>query len=514
MARIHVLIGKTLAGKYRIKEQLGEGAMAEVLRAEQDGEPRQVAVKVMRHELASDPMFAARFRREAKAAARLSHPGTVRVLDYGEDDGRLFLVMELLEGSDLFDVLATAKRLPELQSAEILIGVCDALAAAHGEGIVHRDLKPENVFLKRGVSGAEAVKIVDFGVAKMLEADVAPSSNNPTSDAPPSSRLALTRAGVIVGTPEFMSPEQYRGEAIGPRTDLYACGVMLYQMVTGRPPFTSDNPFRIAIMHAQDAPMPPSTYCLGLHAGLEALILQALEKDAANRPASASAFADALRAILPELRSELAPAAPTHLLKVDGAHPFEATVPESARSMQDLPTLPPPKPSLDMTMLSEGAPTIPAPPRNTPVSDAAPTPKVPTEQKGSLADAPTRVIITASALDAAKPRAPAKAPPKVMVTLASAEPMPTSAPVSAAPLTPTSDLPTRIFVPDAAKSQPESTEIIARKRAVTPAKPHAATSEPTKTPTALATPAASNVRVWIYVGLAVAVSALLFALTR
>ncbi|MFT3772106.1 MAG: serine/threonine-protein kinase [Minicystis sp.] len=243
------LVGKTLGGRFRITAFLGEGAMASVYRADQDAEPNEVAVKVMHPELLQDETFAKRFAREAKAAARIVHPNTVRIVDHGADGDYLYLAMELLVGQDLFDTLARERRLPEARAVRIAIQVCAALEAAHAQRIVHRDLKPENVFIERDPAEPEVdvVKVLDFGIAKTMERERSPDNPPPSSEpmsAPPSS--VLTRVGSIVGTPEYMAPEQAMGLPVDARTDVYACGVLLFHMITGRQPFVGKTPNRRA----------------------------------------------------------------------------------------------------------------------------------------------------------------------------------------------------------------------------------------------------------------------------
>jgi serine/threonine-protein kinase len=311
------LVGNTLAGRFRITGYLGEGSMASVYRAEQDADPKDVAVKVMHPELLRDETFAKRFAREAKAAARIVHPNTVRILESGADGDYLYLAMELLVGLDLFDTLAKSGRLPEARAVKIAIQVCSALEAAHAQRIVHRDLKPENVFVERDPQDPEAdiVKVLDFGIAKTMERDVS-DAPPPSSDAPPSS--ALTRVGSIVGTPEYMAPEQAMGLPVDARTDVYACGVLLFHMVTGRAPFVGKSPIEVILQVNSDAPPAPSALAPGIHASLERLILQALAKTPDSRPQSARALREALEALLPELGESRRAPVPSSAKKVAG----------------------------------------------------------------------------------------------------------------------------------------------------------------------------------------------------
>jgi serine/threonine-protein kinase len=309
------MIGRTLAGRFHIESRLAEGGMATVYRATEDGDPpRTVAVKVLRSELARDGTFVSRFRREARLAARLVHPSIVELFEHGSEGSDHFLVMELLEGEDLFDRLAREGRLDERTAMSIVAQVCDALATAHGEGIIHRDLKPENIFLTGAPGGEPQVKVLDFGIAKLLEPEpLAHGASTPN----------LTRVGTILGTPEYMSPEQCKSEEPGPRSDVYGCGVLLYVMLTGRPPFVDRSPVVVAARQVGEAPAPPHLLRPGLDPELEAVILRTLAKDPRQRPASAAHLADLLRARLQAMDSPATTAdtAPPRLLAGGAAPP-------------------------------------------------------------------------------------------------------------------------------------------------------------------------------------------------
>jgi serine/threonine-protein kinase len=294
------IIGRLISGRFRITGFVGEGAMAAVYRGAQEAEPHDVALKIMHPHLLTDPTFVGRFRREAKAAARIDHPNTVRVIDAGVDGKLLYIAMELLAGRDLFELLMMERRLSEARAARILIEVTSALSAAHEKGIVHRDLKPENIMLVPDPDrpGEERVKVLDFGIAKLLEQEV------PSGDGPAFSQFSLTSAGSVVGTPAYMSPEQCRGEAIDDRSDVYACGVLLYQLVSGRLPFTSKNAMDLAVQHVREPPPPLAQIVPGIHPGLAATIDKALRKWPMERHRTAAEFCGELRALLPELRSE------------------------------------------------------------------------------------------------------------------------------------------------------------------------------------------------------------------
>jgi serine/threonine-protein kinase len=304
------IIGRTLASRFHITGLLGEGGMATVYRGTQEAEPTELAIKIMNADLAMDEKFVKRFRREAKSAAKLDHPCSVQILDYGVEDGLPYIAMELLKGAELAQILHHEQRLPEVRAARIMADVLSVLDAAHEQGIVHRDLKPENIMVARSTddSGLDRVKVLDFGIAKILEPDRRSSKvdlNDP-DDPPPSSfgRSKLTMMGTIVGTPEYMSPEQSRGGEIDGRSDLYACGVLLYHLVTGKVPFLAELPFETAMLHVTATPEPPSAITPAIHPGLEALILKAMEKSPDARPATAKEMETALRALIPELATE------------------------------------------------------------------------------------------------------------------------------------------------------------------------------------------------------------------
>jgi serine/threonine-protein kinase len=326
------IIGRTLASRFHITALLGEGGMATVYRGTQEAEPTELAIKIMNADLARDDKFVKRFRREAKSAARLHHPCSVQIIDYGVEDGMPYIAMELLSGAELALILHHERRLPEVRAARIMADVLSVLEAAHQEGIVHRDLKPENIMIARSTddSGLDRVKVLDFGIAKILEPDARSArAERPDldPDAPPPSSLgrsALTMMGTIVGTPEYMSPEQSRGGAIDARSDLYSCGVLLYHLVTGKVPFLAELPFETAMLHITATPERPSALTPGIHPGLEALILKAIEKSPDARHQSAKELEDALRALIPELSAirhvTTAPPAPL-ASKLDATQP-------------------------------------------------------------------------------------------------------------------------------------------------------------------------------------------------
>jgi serine/threonine-protein kinase len=233
------LVGTELDGRYRILRVIGEGGMGIVYEGEHVLIERRVAIKVLREDFCKRADVVERFRREAKSASKIGHPNIVDVLDFGETPGGAsYFVMEMLHGEDLADVLAKQGALPPARAALIVYQCCHALAVAHDKGIVHRDLKPENIFLIERDGSPDFVKVVDFGVAKMSEQEV-------------SSPRRLTRSGMIFGTPEYMSPEQAAGHAPDHRVDVYALGVTLYELLTGRVPFQGESFMSVLSKHAR-----------------------------------------------------------------------------------------------------------------------------------------------------------------------------------------------------------------------------------------------------------------------
>ncbi|MGQ0507706.1 MAG: serine/threonine-protein kinase, partial [Myxococcaceae bacterium] len=261
--------------------------MGKVFRAVQVSLDKAVVLKVLRHDLLSDERTVARFQREAKLASRLNHPNTISVLDFGQlEDGALYIAMELVSGQDLHQILSSEWPLPESRVIKLVGQVLAALADAHGAGVIHRDLKPENIMVEQRRGDPDFVKVLDFGIAKI-------------QDAAAEEGPALTRAGFVCGTPEYMSPEQARGAQLDNRSDLYAVGVILYQLMTGLLPFESDSAVGFATKHLAEPPPPPSQRRpeANISPAMEALILKAMSKNPADRPPDASAFRAELLAV-------------------------------------------------------------------------------------------------------------------------------------------------------------------------------------------------------------------------
>ncbi len=285
-----VLLGRTIAGRYEITHRIGAGGMGVVYKAYQAAMGRHIALKVLSASLASDETSVRRFNQEARAASRLRHPNTITLHDFGKtDDDVLFIAMEFLDGTSLEDTMREAKRMPLGRAIKVLAQVCRSLAEAHDAGIIHRDLKPDNIFLCTLGGEKDFVKVLDFGVAKLREA----KRDGGT----------LTQAGMIFGTPRYMSPEQAQSLELDARSDLYALGVMLYEMLAGRPPFVADSPLSILIQHVHEQP-PPFTEEIRetVPESLERLIFELLDKDPARRPGSATAMLERLLDIAHELR--------------------------------------------------------------------------------------------------------------------------------------------------------------------------------------------------------------------
>src|SRR5271165_3044105 len=283
------LIGRTLPGGYLILELVGIGGMGRVYRAEQTNLGRTVAVKVIHPHLVGEENAAARFITEARAASRLNHPNSVAIIDFGKSpDGQMYLVMEFLRGRDLARVTYEDGPLPFRRIVDVLRQTLAALAEAHNESIIHRDLKPENIILEPVRSGGDFVKVVDFGLAK-IRADAQQPS--------------ITSPGIVCGTPEYMSPEQARGDPLDARSDIYAVGVILYQLLTGRLPFEAESPTQVVLAHLTLPPPDPRQVApeRKIPTPLVEVVLKALAKDQKDRFQDAddlsAGLADALAVI-------------------------------------------------------------------------------------------------------------------------------------------------------------------------------------------------------------------------
>jgi serine/threonine-protein kinase len=280
------LIGAVVGDRYRIVSRIGVGGMGAVYRAEHTMMRRDLAIKVLLPELGGKEEFARRFEREAESASRLAHPNIISVTDFGRTaDGSLFIAMEFLAGESLSHVIK-AGPVPRERALHIVRQILRGLEHAHAAGIVHRDLKPDNIMLVERDGQADVVKILDFGIAKVTE----PLSGRGAG------ATALTQAGMIFGTPEYLSPEQALAEIVDPRADIYATGVILFEMLAGRKPFHSEDKVKLISMHLAHAPPRLREINPNVDApvALEQVVLQALEKSRENRFASAAAFLQAL----------------------------------------------------------------------------------------------------------------------------------------------------------------------------------------------------------------------------
>ena len=296
-----------LSGRYELGDILGFGGMSEVHLARDVRLHRDVAVKVLRADLARDPSFYLRFRREAQNAAALNHPSIVAVYDTGEADtptGPLpYIVMEYVEGVTLRDIVHTEGPMPPRRAIEIIADACQALNFSHQNGIIHRDVKPANIM----ISSTNAVKVMDFGIARAI----ADSSS-------------VTQTAAVIGTAQYLSPEQARGDPVDARSDVYSLGCVLYEILTGEPPFTGDSPVSVAYQHVREDPIPPSERHEGISPELDAVVLKALAKNPENRYQTAAEMrADLVRVHngeTPEAPKVLSGADRNSLFSSGGAH--------------------------------------------------------------------------------------------------------------------------------------------------------------------------------------------------
>ena len=263
------LVGRIVADRYKILSLLGRGGMGVVYRAEHVHIGKQMAMKLLHGELARNRDTMRRFRREAEAASRLNHPNTVQVFDFGSSEGMMYLVMELVDGEDLGDIIRREGTLPFARVARLCAQVCASLGEAHQAGIVHRDLKPENVMVSQPEGHEERAKVLDFGLAKLRDTNA---------------NMSVTRAGSIVGTPYYMSPEQIRGDPVDGRGDIYAIGAMIYKACTGEPPYVAATPMGVLTKHLTDELVPPSARSQRhLPPEVDRIVGKALMKDARDR---------------------------------------------------------------------------------------------------------------------------------------------------------------------------------------------------------------------------------------
>jgi serine/threonine-protein kinase len=273
-------IGRTLGGRYKILESIGEGGMGIVYRAKQMSVDREVAIKMMHTRAAHDPQWSERFQSEAKACSLLTHPNTIRLYDFGKTTlGNFYMVMELLTGQTLTDVVQEQAPIAPARVLRILMQCCASLSEAHKAGIIHRDLKPDNIFVQKLEGADDFIKLIDFSIAKRSD-------------------VAMTAAGVVMGTPQFMSPEQGRGKDVDHRSDLYSLGIVAYLMLCGRLPFHDEDPLEVLRMHQTMEPPPMDDF---VPSSVQKLVSSCLDKNAARRPASALALLEACKIWLTEI---------------------------------------------------------------------------------------------------------------------------------------------------------------------------------------------------------------------
>jgi hypothetical protein len=278
--------GDLIAERYELEELVGTGGMSSVFRARDAQLDRRVAIKILHEHYAADPEYLERFRREARAVARLSHPNIVTVIDRGDDGGRQYIVFEHVEGENLKELVVRSGRLPVRRALELALDVANGLSFAHERGLVHRDVKPQNVLL----SQEGEVKVTDFGIARSLHVD-----------------HGVTQTGTVLGTGEYLAPEQASGQPVSPATDVYSLGVVLWELLTGEVPFAGENFVAVALRHVNEPPPSLRQRRPDVSPRLDAAVDRALAKDPARRFPSMAAFAKELRACLAEVEGDPAP---------------------------------------------------------------------------------------------------------------------------------------------------------------------------------------------------------------
>jgi eukaryotic-like serine/threonine-protein kinase len=283
-AHVHdPLLGKVLADRFEMLERIGEGGMGVVYKARQVSVDRIVAIKVLNAQVAQDPQWVGRFINEAKACSKLQHPNTVRLIDFGQTrEGLLFMAMEFLDGMAIRTAIDRGGRMQPARVLKIIGQCCQSLAEAHNLGIIHRDIKPDNLFLVTLGGQPDFVKVLDFSVAKLKQA---------------SGSAMQTQAGVVFGTPNYMSPEQGRGLPLDARSDIYALGIVAYEMLMARPPFSSQNPMEVLAMHVRTT-VPPMQ---GVPDRVAQVVMRALAKDPAHRQQNVEQLNNECQAVLAEM---------------------------------------------------------------------------------------------------------------------------------------------------------------------------------------------------------------------
>ncbi|MBA3458149.1 MAG: protein kinase [Deltaproteobacteria bacterium] len=354
-----VLIGREIAGRYRIQAKLGEGGMGAVFKAEQISLKRTIAVKLLRPEMASSQLLLRRFNAEAEAVAKLSHPNTVNIYDFGQDsDGTLFIAMEYVEGHSLRDVIHREAPFPLRRALSIALQVASSLTDAHSRSIIHRDLKPDNVMLQQRGRERDIVRVLDFGIAKLREENR-------------QSQMAMTQAGDMLGTPQYMAPEQIRAEPIDGRTDVYALGCLLYEMITARLPYEAPTIMSLLSKHLLEVTVPPSQrrLDLALPPAIDQLILSAMAKDPNLRPATMEAFGEQMAELLASLPVDTMQATAQRAVPSSGYAPvvptpaaYSAMTPSGANPTATYATHGPQMPAPAFAAPTAPPPQVPLPP--------------------------------------------------------------------------------------------------------------------------------------------------------
>ena len=356
------IIGREVAGRYRILAKLGEGGMGTVYRAEQISLKRTVALKMLRPDVGGGSMMLRRFNAEAEAVAKLSHPNTVNIFDFGQDaDGMLFIAMEFIEGRSLRAAIHAEAPLPLRRTLTIASQICASIADAHSHSIIHRDLKPDNVMLQDRGKQKDVVRVLDFGIAKLRDDTRA---NN-----------QMTQAGDMLGTPQYMAPEQIRAEQIDGRTDVYALGCMIYEMVTARLPFEAPTVMALLSKHLMETPPSPSQRRPDLHLPpmIDDLVMSAMAKNPAQRPPTMEQLGEHIHALLATLPPDSSASAPISVpyvpARADTPVPYSQVPATVQTGVPFAPPTPPPP----------GAAQY-APPSHVPTPGSAPAPYNPVAQ--------------------------------------------------------------------------------------------------------------------------------------
>ncbi len=315
-------------GRYELREPIAAGGMATVYKAWDTRVERIVAVKVLRSLAKTDRRAIERFRREAHAAARLSHPNAVTIYDFLEERGEHYLIMEYVEGVNLKQYLAQKGTLDPQQAVQIASQVCSVLQVAHANGFIHRDIKPQNIM----VTPDGQAKLTDFGIVRVMEA------------------AGLTNSGIVLGTADYLAPEQARGDPLSPASDLYSLGVVLYEMLAGRPPFVGSSAVQVAMQHTTSVPPPPSKYNPRIPRALELVVKKALQKEPERRYTSAESMR---RALIESLKKSIEEGAtiPGRLPAIDQSPNRRVTAPPAASERSEQAVRPPPLAAQDRSQL-------------------------------------------------------------------------------------------------------------------------------------------------------------------